>query len=97
VPRVRTGPGDGRRLAYREIFRGTSALDLRFVLSSYEVLTSQPGYAARLLAALGLPPASVETYEANEKWYGAGAAVTGPPPDAWTAGQFWSPAGHPLG
>jgi hypothetical protein len=78
---------DNVRRAYREIFSGICALDLPFILSSYETLTSHPRAAAGLLAALGLPTASVETYKGNEKWYREGPAATGPPPGAWTAGQ----------
>ncbi|HEV7898719.1 MAG TPA: hypothetical protein VGP31_12835 [Planosporangium sp.] len=75
------------RRAYRDIFTGICELGLPYLLSSYEALTSQPRYAERLLRTLGLPPASVECYEANAKWYGDAPARTGPPPGAWTAGQ----------
>jgi hypothetical protein len=76
------------RRAYRDIFAGLSTLNLPFLVSSYEALTSQAGYPARLLGELGLRAATVETYAANNKWYGGEGAVTGPPPGAWTAGQF---------
>jgi hypothetical protein len=76
------------RRAYHDIFNGVSELRLPYLVSSYEALTAQPRYAERLLHALGLPPASVECYEANAKWYGDAPARTGPPPGAWTAGQF---------
>jgi hypothetical protein len=75
------------RRAYHDIFTGVGEFGLPYLLSSYEALTAQPRYAERLLHALGLPPASVECYEANAKWYGDGPARTGPPPGAWTAGQ----------
>jgi hypothetical protein len=78
---------DKIRRAYREIFAGVAELGLPYLLSSYEALTSQPRYAERLLQTLDLPPASVECYEANAKWYGDGPARTGPPPGTWTAGQ----------
>jgi hypothetical protein len=76
------------RRAYRDIFAGVGELGLPYVVSSYEALTTQPRYAERLLEALGLPPAAVECYEANAKWYGEKPARTGPPPGTWTAGQF---------
>jgi hypothetical protein len=76
------------RRAYRDIFAGVAELGLLYVLSSYEALTAQPRYAERLLQTLGLPLAAVEVYEANAKWYGDAPARTGPPPGAWTAGQF---------
>jgi hypothetical protein len=75
------------RRAYHDIFAGIAELGLPYLLSSYEALTTQPRYAERLLQTLGLPPASVECYEANAKWYGDAPARTGPPPGAWTAGQ----------
>jgi hypothetical protein len=75
------------RRAYHDIFTGIRELDAPYLVSSYEALTSQPRYAERLLRSLDLPPASVECYEANAKWYGNAPARTGPPPGAWTAGQ----------
>ncbi|GAA1820971.1 hypothetical protein HC028_11685 [Planosporangium flavigriseum] len=76
------------RRAYREIFAGVFELGLPYLVSSYEALTAQPRYAERLLDAIGLPPAAVECYEANAKWYGDQPARTGPPPGVWTAGQY---------
>ena len=75
------------RRAYQEIFAGLAELGLSFVVSSFEAFTAQPAYAVRLLNVLGLPAASVATYDANSKWYEGVSATTGPPPRAWTAGQ----------
>ncbi len=67
------------RRAYRDIFTGVAELDLPFIVSSYEAMVAERRYGVRLLQALGLPAAAVDTYEANSKWYGGERAETGPP------------------
>jgi hypothetical protein len=60
------------RRAYGEIFSGLVDVGVPYVASSYESLVREPGYGRRLLALVGLPPASVATYDGNAKWYADG-------------------------
>jgi hypothetical protein len=62
------------RRAYVYAFQALGALQLPFVVSSYESLTTQEGYGDRLLATIGLQPARVATYDGNRKWYHSEAA-----------------------
>jgi hypothetical protein len=57
------------RRAYLYAFQALATLQLPFVVSSYESLTTEEGYRDRLLAILGLQPAKVATYDGNRKWY----------------------------
>ncbi len=57
------------RRAYGAIFTGLAAASLPFFLSSYEAMVSRPDYAPRLLEFLGLPRASLPTYDGNAKWF----------------------------
>ncbi len=63
------------RRAYAEIFTTLAERSVPFVLSSYEAMVSEPRYAPRLLDLIGLPAASVDTWNANDKWYGAERAL----------------------
>ena len=67
------------RRAYRDIFTGLAELEIPFIVSSYEAMVAESRYGRRLLEALGLPAAAVDTYEGNSKWYGIERAETGPP------------------
>jgi hypothetical protein len=58
------------RRAYAEIFTTLAERSVPFVISSYEAMVSEPRYAPRLLDLIGLPAASVDTWNANDKWYG---------------------------
>jgi hypothetical protein len=62
------------RRAYLYAFQSLGALQLPFVVSSYESLTTEEEYGDRLLAMLGLRPARVATYDGNRKWYHPEAA-----------------------
>ena len=57
------------RMAYAVIIGGLNEHGIPFVISSYESLVAQPAYPQRLLTFLGLPPAEVEVYDGNRKWY----------------------------
>ena len=72
------------RRAYREIWPALTEAGVPFVLSSYEALVSRPDYAHRLLEFLGLPRASLETYDGNEKWYAER-------PKGWCYAADWHP------
>jgi hypothetical protein len=73
TPDVETSHANIRR-AYGEIFSGLVAAGVPYVASSYESLVREPSYAPRLLALLGLPPASVAMYDGNAKWYAGPSA-----------------------
>jgi hypothetical protein len=60
------------RRAYVYAFQGLGALQIPFVVSSYESLATRAAYPERLLSALGLRPARVAVYDGNQKWYESG-------------------------
>ncbi len=62
------------RRAYAEIFSELADAGMTYVASTYESLVREPDYGTRLLRLLGLPPASIATYDANLKWYAGGVA-----------------------
>jgi hypothetical protein len=71
TPDVETSHANIRR-AYGEIFSGLVDVGVPYVASSYESLVCERGYGPRLLTLVGLPPASVATYDGNAKWYADG-------------------------
>jgi hypothetical protein len=67
------------RRAYGEIFATLRELGVPFSIATYEAMVSQRAYPGLLLGLLRLPPARVEVYDGNRKWYEPETAGTGGP------------------